>query len=52
MCTKIIVVASFNADLATYVQHLPRSGETLHAQPFVNGAGGKDSKQAMRLTRL
>ncbi|MFN8371267.1 MAG: ribokinase [Anaerolineae bacterium] len=52
MCAKIAVVGSFNADLVTYVQHLPRSGETLHAQRFITGAGGKGSNQAVGAARL
>jgi ribokinase len=52
MSAKIAVVGSFNADLVTYVQHLPRSGETLHAQRFLSGAGGKGSNQAVGAARL
>ena len=52
MPAKIVVVGSFNTDLTTYLQRMPRPGETVHGQRFVTGAGGKGSNQAVAAARL
>ena len=49
---KIVVVGSFNTDLTTYMQRLPRPGETVHGRNFVTGPGGKGSNQAVAAARL
>jgi ribokinase len=49
---KIVVVGSFNADLTTYVPHLPRPGESVIGGKFVTGPGGKGSNQAVAAARL
>ena len=52
MAAKIVVVGSFNADLTSYMERMPRPGETVHGQRFVTGAGGKGSNQAVAAARL
>ena len=52
MTAKIVVVGSFNADLTSYMQRMPRPGETVHGDRFVTGAGGKGSNQAVAAARL
>ena len=52
MTAKIVVVGSFNADLTSYMQRMPRPGETVHGERFVTGAGGKGSNQAVAAARL
>ena len=52
MPAKIVVVGSFNTDLTTYLERLPRPGETLHGYKFVTGPGGKGSNQAVAAARL
>ena len=52
MTAKIAVVGSFNADLTSYLQRMPRPGETVHGDTFVTGAGGKGSNQAVAAARL
>ena len=52
MRAKVVVVGSFNADLTSYVQRMPRPGETVHGDTFVTGAGGKGSNQAVAAARL
>ena len=52
MVAKIVVVGSFNADLTSYMQRMPRPGETVHGDRFVTGAGGKGSNQAVAAARL
>lgn len=52
MTAKIVVVGSFNADLTSYMQRMPRPGETVHGDSFVTGAGGKGSNQAVAAARL
>ena len=52
MPAKIVVVGSFNADLTSYMQRMPRPGETVHGERFVTGAGGKGSNQAVAAARL
>ena len=52
MTAKIVVVGSFNADLISYLERMPRPGETVHGDRFVTGAGGKGSNQAVAAARL
>ncbi len=52
MTAKIVVVGSFNADLTTYMQRMPKPGETVHGHKFVTGPGGKGSNQAVAAARL
>lgn len=52
MTAKIVVVGSFNADLVSYMERMPRPGETVHGQRFATGAGGKGSNQAVAAARL
>ena len=49
---KIVVVGSFNMDLTTYMERLPKPGETVHGRRFVTGPGGKGSNQAVAAARL
>ena len=52
MRAKIVVVGSFNTDLTSYMERMPRPGETVHGDRFVTGAGGKGSNQAVAAARL
>ncbi|MAS36962.1 MAG: ribokinase [Anaerolineaceae bacterium] len=52
MTARIVVVGSFNMDLTTYMERLPRPGETVHGRKFVTGPGGKGSNQAVAAARL
>lgn len=49
---KIVVVGSFNMDLISYMQRLPRPGETVHGSRFITGPGGKGSNQTVAAARL
>lgn len=49
---KIVVVGSFNMDLTSYMERMPRPGETVHGSRFVTGPGGKGSNQAVAAARL
>ncbi|HEX2907933.1 MAG TPA: ribokinase [Phototrophicaceae bacterium] len=51
MTAKIVVVGSFNADLTSYMERMPRPGETVHGRKFVTGPGGKGSNQAVAAAR-
>lgn len=52
MTANIVVVGSFNADLVSYMERMPRPGETVHGDRFATGAGGKGSNQAVAAARL
>jgi ribokinase len=52
MTAKIVVVGSFNADLVSYMERMPRPAETVHGDRFATGAGGKGSNQAVAAARL
>lgn len=52
MAARIVVVGSFNTDLVSYMQRMPRPGETVHGDSFMTGAGGKGSNQAVAAARL
>lgn len=49
---KIFVLGDFNIDLVLYLDRLPRAGETLNANSFFEGPGGKGSNQAIAAARL
>ena len=44
---KIVIVGSYNVDLSMKLQRLPALGETVMADEFIQGAGGKGSNQAV-----
>jgi ribokinase len=48
----IVIVGSLNADLISYTSRLPAAGETLSANGFATGCGGKGSNQAIATARL
>lgn len=52
MPAKIVIVGSFNTDLTTYMERMPRPGETVSGRKFVTGPGGKGSNQAVAAARL
>lgn len=52
MAPKIVVVGSFNTDLTSYMERMPRPGETVNGRRFVTGPGGKGSNQAVAAARL
>jgi ribokinase len=52
MMPKIVVVGSFNVDLASYMHRMPKPGETVHGREFMIGPGGKGSNQAVAAARL
>ncbi len=49
---SIVSFGSINADLAAYCRALPRPGETIHAERYVIGLGGKGANQAACAARL
>lgn len=48
----IAVVGSNNVDLITYIDRMPKLGETLEAPDFEMGCGGKGANQAVAASRL
>jgi len=48
----IAVIGSLNADLTTYTSRIPDGGETLHANSFKIGNGGKGGNQACACAKL
>jgi ribokinase len=52
MTAKIVIVGSFNTDLTSYIDRMPRPGETISGNRFVTGPGGKGSNQAVAAARL
>lgn len=52
MSGKIAIVGSNNFDLVTYVERMPRPGETIEAPEFEMGFGGKGANQAIAAARL
>ncbi|WP_182354177.1 ribokinase [Flaviflexus huanghaiensis] len=48
----IAVVGSNNVDLITYIDRMPKLGETLEAPDFEMGPGGKGANQAVAASRL
>ncbi|MFB3306729.1 ribokinase [Pseudomonas sp. AMR01] len=49
---KIAVIGSNMVDLITYIDRMPRQGETLEAPGFAMGCGGKGANQAVAAARL
>ncbi|MCQ0971097.1 ribokinase [Paracoccus sp. TK19116] len=52
MDSRIGVVGSNNVDLITYIERMPKPGETLEAPDFAMGFGGKGANQAVAAARL
>jgi len=52
MSGKIAVVGSNMVDLITYVNRMPKLGETLEAPTFSLGCGGKGANQAVAAAKL
>jgi ribokinase len=49
---RVAVAGSLNYDLMTYVDHLPRAGEAVHARAMRRVLGGKGFNQAVAARRL
>jgi ribokinase len=49
---ELVVVGSMNVDQTTYCQRFPDDGETLVAERYVQGFGGKGANQAVMAARL
>lgn len=49
---KIAVIGSNMVDLITYIDRMPRQGETLEAPGFAMGCGGKGANQAVAAAKL
>ncbi|CAF0838220.1 unnamed protein product [Brachionus calyciflorus] len=50
--SDVIVVASCNVDLISYVEKLPKMGETIMGKEFKIGFGGKGANKAIACSRL
>ncbi|MGV8920526.1 MAG: ribokinase [Pseudomonas sp.] len=50
--SKIAVIGSNMVDLITYIDRMPRQGETLEAPGFAMGCGGKGANQAVAAAKL
>jgi ribokinase len=48
----ITIIGSLNADLTSYTSRIPNGGETLHANSFKVGSGGKGGNQACACAKL
>ena len=48
----IAVVGSNMVDLISYINRMPREGETVEAPDFCMGCGGKGANQAVAASRL
>ena len=49
---QITVIGSLNKDLVTRTSRIPNAGETLTAESFATGSGGKGANQAVACARL
>lgn len=49
---SILVFGSINIDMTNRVSFLPKAGETIHAQNFTMGLGGKGANQAVAASKL
>ena len=49
---KVCVVGASNVDLISYVDRLPKEGETLKGIRFQSGFGGKGANQAVQAAFL
>lgn len=52
MSYDVAVLGSFMVDLISYVEKIPKVGETVHANAFVESFGGKGANQLIAATRL
>ncbi|XP_038074729.1 ribokinase-like [Patiria miniata] len=48
----VVVVGSCNTDLISYVNRLPRPGETIHGSKFSVGFGGKGANQCVMAAKM
>lgn len=48
----ITIIGSLNIDLITYTSRIPEGGETLSANSFLTGSGGKGGNQAAACAKL
>ncbi|NEZ87584.1 ribokinase, partial [Clostridium botulinum] len=48
----IAVIGSNMVDLISYINRMPKEGETLEAPDFKMGCGGKGANQAVTAARL
>ncbi len=48
----VVVVGASNMDLISYVDRLPKVGETIHGSRFATGFGGKGANQCVMAGRL
>ncbi len=49
---RVMIVGSFNTDLAVRTPHIPVGGETILGGGFITGPGGKGANQAVAAARL
>ena len=49
---SILVVGSLNMDLVTYVDKMPKGGETVNGISFAQYCGGKGANQAIAIGKL
>ncbi|CAK7225115.1 Putative ribokinase [Sporothrix bragantina] len=49
---SIMVIGSLNADLVTYTPRIPAAGETMTANGFRTGLGGKGANQAVACAKI
>lgn len=52
MTVALIALLALFRFLCSYVSHLPAAGETLRANKFQNGFGGKAANQCVAAARL
>jgi len=52
MKPKIVVIGSANMDMIVKISHLPRGGETVLGEDFIQSRGGKGANQAIAAARL
>ncbi len=52
MIPKIVVIGSANTDMIVRTTHIPRAGETVLGDNFIQSRGGKGANQAITAARL
>jgi ribokinase len=52
MKNKIVVIGSANMDMIVRTNHIPRAGETVLGEKFIQSRGGKGANQAVAAARL
>jgi len=52
MKPKIVVIGSANMDMIVRTNHIPRAGETVLGEKFIQSRGGKGANQAVAAARL